>query len=82
MPRFGLRIQNGRVTWVLQYQVHGRQHRIKLDQATMSADLARTAAKGAAYKVDMSRRTGEAHPILEQKPDSRRDGAGGSQAAR
>jgi len=68
MPGFGLRVQNGRASWVMQYQVHGRQHRIKLgDQAVMSADLARSAAKEAAHKVDKSRRTGEAHPILEQK---------------
>jgi integrase len=52
----------------MQYQVHGRSHRIKLgDQAVMSADVARTHAKEAAGKVAASRRTGEAHPILEQK---------------
>src|SRR5215469_4233962 len=68
MPGFGLRVQNGRASWVLQYQVHGRQHRIKLgDQAVMSADVARTHAKEAAGKVALSRRTGDAHPILEQK---------------
>jgi hypothetical protein len=33
----------------------------------MSADSARSAAKEAAGKVSLSRRTGEAHPILEQK---------------
>jgi integrase len=33
----------------------------------MSADQARTSAKEAAGKVAQSRRTGEAHPILEQK---------------
>jgi integrase len=37
------------------------------DQAVMSADQARTAAREAAGKVATSRRTGEAHPILEQK---------------
>src|SRR6516162_6457295 len=69
MPGFGLRVRDGRkASWVLQYQVHGRQHRIKLgDQAIMSADQARTAAREAAGKVATSRRTGEAHPILEQK---------------
>jgi integrase len=69
MPGFGLRVRDGkRASWVLQYQVHGRQHRIKLgDQAVMSADVARTHAKEAAGKVALSRRTGEAHPILEQK---------------
>jgi integrase len=69
MPGFGLRVRDGkRASWVLQYQVHGRQHRIKLgDQAIMSADVARTHAKEAAGKVALSRRTGEAHPILEQK---------------
>ena len=68
MPGFGLRVRSGRASWVMQYQVHGRSHRIKLgDQAVMSADAARTAAKEAAGKVAASRRTGEAHPILEQK---------------
>src|SRR5262249_40285060 len=68
MPGFGLRVRSGRAWWVRQYQVHGRSHRIKLgDQAIMSADLARSAAKEAAGKVALSRRTGEAHPILEQK---------------
>src|SRR6516164_5806858 len=69
MPGFGLRVRDGkRASWVLQYQVHDRQHRIKLgDQAIMSADVARTHAKEAAGKVALSRRTGEAHPILEQK---------------
>src|SRR6516225_10059985 len=68
MPGFGLRVRNGRASWVFQYQVHGRQHRIKLgDQRVMSADQARNAAKEAAGKVAQSRRTGEAHPILEQK---------------
>ena len=69
MPGFGLRVRDGkRASWVLQYQVHGRQHRIKLgDQQLMSADVARTHAKEAAGKVALSRRTGEAHPILEQK---------------
>jgi len=69
MPGFGLRVRDGkRASWVLQYQVHGRQHRIKLgDQTIMSADVARSAAKEAAGKVAQSRRTGEAHPILEQK---------------
>jgi hypothetical protein len=68
MPGFGLRVRSGRASWVMQYQVHGRQHRIKLgDQAIMSADVARTHAKEAAGKVAASRRTGEAHPILEQK---------------
>src|SRR5262249_37058607 len=68
MPGFGLRVRSGRASWVMQYQVHGRSHRIKLgDQAIMSADLARSAAKEAAGKVALSRRTGEAHPILEQK---------------
>jgi integrase len=68
MPGFGLRVRNGRASWVFQYQVHGRSHRIKLgDQAVMSADVARSAAKEAAGKVAASRRTGEAHPILEQK---------------
>jgi integrase len=52
----------------MQYQVHGRQHRIKLgDQVVISADQARTSAKEVAGKVAASRRTGEAHPILEQK---------------
>jgi hypothetical protein len=37
------------------------------DQVVMSADVARSAAKQAAAKIDASRRTGEAHPILEQK---------------
>jgi integrase len=65
---FGLRVRSGRGSWVMQYQVHGRSHRIKLgDQAVMSADLARSAAKEAAGKIAVSRRTGEAHPILEQK---------------
>jgi integrase len=68
MPGFGLRVRSGRASWVMQYQVHGRQHRIKLgDQTIMSADAARTAAREAAGKVATSRRTGEAHPILEQK---------------
>jgi integrase len=68
MPGFGLRVQNGRATWVMQYQVHGRQHRIKLgDQVVMSADVARSAAKQEAARVDRSRRTGEAHPISERK---------------
>src|SRR5215469_4971123 len=68
MPGFGLRVQNGRASWVFQYQVHGRQHRIKLgDQAVMSADIARSAAREAAGKVAVARRTGEAHPVLEQK---------------
>jgi integrase len=68
MPGFGLRVRNGRASWVFQYQVHGRSHRIKLgDQNIMSADVARSAAKEAAGKVAASRRTGEAHPILEQK---------------
>ena len=68
LPGFGLRVQNGRATWVFQYQVHGRQHRIKLgDQAIMSADTARSEAIQSRSKVDLSRRTGEAHPILEQK---------------
>src|SRR6516162_7631150 len=67
-PGFGLRVRDGRASWVMQYQVHGRQHRIKLgDQAVMSADQARTAAREAAGKVATSRRTGAAHPILEQK---------------
>jgi integrase len=65
---FGLRVRGGRASWVFQYQVHGRSHRIKLgDQAVMSADVARTHAKEAAGKVAASRRTGEAHPILEQR---------------
>jgi len=68
LPGFGLRVRGGKASWVFQYQVHGRQHRIKLgDQAIMSADVARTHAKEAAGKVALSRRTGEAHPILEQK---------------
>jgi integrase len=68
IPGFGLRVQNGRATWVMQYQVHGRQHRVKLgDQATMSADMARSAAKQEGARVDRSRRTGEAHPISERK---------------
>jgi hypothetical protein len=70
---FGLRVRTGhngkkRLSWIMQYQVHGRGHRIKLgDQNTMSADLARSAAKQTSAKVDQSRRTGSAHPILEQK---------------
>jgi integrase len=70
---FGLRVRTGhdgkkRLSWIMQYQVHGKGHRIKLgDQATMSADLARSAAKQTSAKVDLSRRTGEAHPILERK---------------
>jgi integrase len=68
MPGFGLRVRSGRASWVFQYQVHGRQHRIKLgDQQVMSADQARNAAREAAGKVAQSRRTGEAHPTLEQK---------------
>jgi integrase len=68
MPGFGLRVRSGRGSWVMQYQVHGRSHRIKLgDQAVMSADSARSAAKEAAGKIAVSRRTGEAHPILEQR---------------
>src|SRR5262249_47331828 len=68
MPGFGLRVRSGRASWVLQYSVRGRQYRVKLgDQAVMSADQARYAAKKAALKVEDSRRTGEAHPILEQK---------------
>jgi integrase len=73
LPGFGLRVRTGhdgkkRLSWIMQYQVHGRGHRIKLgDQPTMSADQARTAAKETAGKVATSRRTGEAHPILEQK---------------
>jgi hypothetical protein len=55
MAGFGLRVQAGRASWVLQYQVHGRQHRIKLgDQATMTADVARSAAKQEAGKVEAS----------------------------
>jgi integrase len=65
---FGLRVQNGRASWVFQYHIHGKSHRIKLgDQQTMSADMARNEARIAAGKVAQSRRTGEAHPILEQK---------------
>jgi integrase len=67
MPGFGLRVQNGRLTWVFQYQVHGRQHRIKLGDATMSADAARSEAIQARSKVDLSRRSGSPHPILEHK---------------
>jgi integrase len=68
MPGFGLRVRNGKASWVFQYMVHGRSHRIKLgDQQTMTADMARTHAKEAAGKVALSRRTGEAHPMLEQK---------------
>jgi hypothetical protein len=34
-------------------QVHSKQHRIKLgDQDVMSADVARSAAKEAAYKIE------------------------------
>jgi integrase len=65
---FGLRVRGRKASWVMQYQVHGRSHRIKLgDQAVMSADVARSAAKEAAGKIAVSRRTGEAHPILEQR---------------
>jgi integrase len=68
MPGFGLRVQNGRATWVMQYQVHGRQHRIKLgDQGVMSADVARSRAKEEAGKVETSRRDGSPHPILQKK---------------
>src|SRR5262249_21084520 len=69
MPGFGLRVRSGRkASWVMQYQVHGRQHRIKLgDQGGMAGHQPRTAAKEAAGKVATPRRTGEAHPILEQK---------------
>jgi integrase len=73
LPGFGLRVRTGhdgkkRLSWIMQYQVHGRGHRIKLgDQQTMSADVARSAAKQASAKVDQSRRTGSAHPILEQR---------------
>jgi hypothetical protein len=49
----------------MQYQVHGRGHRIKLgDQAAMSADQARIAAKDSANKIHRSREYGEDHPIL------------------
>src|SRR6516162_1053943 len=68
MPGFGLRVRGGKASWVFQYQVHGRSHRIKLgDQAVMSADEARTRAKIEAGKVATSRRDGSPHPILEQK---------------
>src|SRR6516165_7343991 len=51
IPGFGLRVRNGRASWIMQYQVHGRGHRIKLgDQNIMSADVARSAAKEAAGK--------------------------------
>ena len=68
MPGFGLRVRSGRASWVLQYQVHGRQHRIKLgDHPIMSADVARSSAKEEAGKVAASRHRGEAHPILERR---------------
>jgi integrase len=72
MPGFGLRVRDGRngrrASWIFQYMVHGRQHRIKLgDQAVMSADQARSEATQARAKVDQSRRTGSAHPISEKK---------------
>ena len=44
----------------------------------MSADSARSAAKETAAKVSLSRRTGEAHPILEQKEHQGRDDPGES----
>jgi integrase len=68
LPGFGLRVRDGaRASWVLQYQVRGHSHRVKLgDQATMTADAARTFAREMAGKVSASRRTGEAHPIQEQ----------------
>jgi integrase len=75
MPGFGLRVRSGRGSWVLQYQVHGRSHRIKLgDQVSMSADQARSAAKEAAGKVEASRRLGDDHPIQakERIADERR----------
>src|SRR6516164_1297872 len=68
MPGFGLRVRSGRASWVLQYQVHGRSHRIKLgEHPIMSADQARSSAKEEAGKVAASRRRGEAHPILERE---------------
>jgi len=68
MSGFGLRIQYGTASWVYQYSIRGKSHRIKLgDQQVMSADVARIAAIEAAGKVATSRRTGEAHPVLEQK---------------
>jgi integrase len=70
---FGLRVRTGhdgkkRLSWIIQYQVHGKGHRMKLgDQATMTADVARSVAKKEGVKVDDSRRTGSPHPILEKK---------------
>jgi integrase len=65
---FGLRVRGKYVSWVFQYYVHGKSHRIKLgDQNVMSAEKARSEAILAAAKVEVARRTGEAHPILEKK---------------
>jgi integrase len=65
---FGLRVRGKYISWVFQYYVHGKSHRIKLgDQSAMSAAEARSAAIVAAAKVATARRTGEAHPILEKK---------------
>jgi integrase len=64
MPGFGLRVRSGRASWVLQYQVHGRSHRIKLgEHPIMSADQARSSAKVEAGNVEASGRHGEDHPI-------------------
>src|SRR6516165_10772238 len=67
-PGFGLRVRGKYVSWVFQYYVHGKSHRIKLgDQHAMSAEKARSEAIIAAAKVATARRTGEAHPTLEKK---------------
>jgi integrase len=51
---FGLRVRNGRKTWVVQYRGHGRTRRMKLGAAEkLSAEQARKAAKAALAKVEL-----------------------------
>ena len=61
-PGFGLRLRNDKLSWVLQYRMDGKDWRIKIGDASMSADEARRQVSILKGQVQSARNGNGIHP--------------------
>jgi hypothetical protein len=69
LPGFGLRIRNGKRTWIFQYKIGERQHRMRLGGPELNCDQARRLAqvqKGEVSKAKLG--TVSIRPLRGRRP--------------
>ena len=67
LPGFGLRIRNGKRTWVFQYKIGERQHRIRLGGSELDCNRARQFAESQRGKVSEAKLGHGVDPAIERE---------------